>query len=640
MRARLAGPLTLITTLFATAAGAVGPEGPQFLVNTETSNDQGNGEQSSCGYWKYRSHAIGSDASGDFIVVWQSEQQDGDKLGVFAQRFDADGTKAGAEFQVNQTTDESQGTPVVAVHPSGDFVVAWKGGPDIDYSGDILGRVFDASGSPAGAEFRVTNNSYEYMGNTYYVYDVRNPAVELDAAGNFVVVWEREYESDDGRDVMGRRFDASGSPLGGVFQVSDDTYTYASGFYWNRSPDVAVDSDGQFVVAWQTIKNGVGGYAVVGQRFQADGSPAGGEFQINTTGTYYGYEIASYFESTPDVKYDSTGKFLVAWSSSWVEDEGESAYYDVGARLFHGNGAPAGPQFRVNEPAVGYDLRNDGCPVVDVLSGGDFVVSWSSYGDGGALAKVRSVDSGGNPIGLDQLVNTDSDRGHAGWMPAVAAQPNDEFVVTFTDDTLDGTGGLDGFEMFAQRFSLAAGQSVSCAVQPKTDCREVTKLKQSRLIITKGSTPARSSIKWSWNKGEQTLPADLGDPFNDTSYAFCLYDGSGAAVLSAHAPHGGTCAGFACWRELTGSGPPVEYYHRQSNDDGLIRLRLGPGAEGAARLAALLKGANLDLPAQPLTGPVTAQVQSSLGECWSAEYDDFITKNDGKKFVGLSGALP
>jgi hypothetical protein len=639
MRAGFAGPLAMLATLFATAAAAVGPEGPQFLVNTETSNDQGNGEQSSCGYWKHRSHAIGSDASGDFVVVWQSDDQDGGDLGVFGQRFDADGTKAGAEFQVNQTTDQDQATPVVAVNPSGSFVVAWHSGEGIEYSGDIFARLFDSSGNPATPEFRVTDNSYQYGSNTYYLYALQNPAVEVDGTGNFVVVWEREYESDDGRDVMGHRFDAAGNSLGGVFQVSDSTYSY-TGFYWNRSPDVAVDSDGQFVVAWQTIRNGVGGYAVVGQRFQANGSPAGGEFQINTTGTYYGYEIPSYFESTPDVKYDTTGKFLVAWSSSWVEDESQSAYYDVAARLFHGNGAPAGPQFRVNEPTVGYDLRNDGCPVVDVLSGGDFVVSWSSYGDGGAIAKVRSVDSGGNPIGLDQLVNTDPDRGHAGWMPAVAAQPNDEFVVTFTDDTLDGTGGLDGFEMFAQRFSLTAGQSVSCAVQPKTDCREVTRLKQSKLLITKGSTPARNSIKWSWNKGEETLPAALGDPFNDTSYAFCVYDGSGNAVLSAHASHGGTCAGFPCWRELTGSGPPVEYYHRQSNDDGLIRLRLGPGADGAARVAALLKGVNLDLPAQPLNGPVTAQVQSSLGECWTAEYDDFITKNTGTKFVGLSGALP
>lgn len=633
MRARLAGPLALFATVFATAAEAVGPEGPQFRVNTETSNDQGDGQQSSCGYWKYRSHAVGSDASGDFVVVWQSDLQDGDELGVFAQRFDADGTKAGAELQVNQITEETQGTPVVAVHSSGSFVVAWKSGPDIDYSGDILGRVFDASGTPAGPEFRVTNGTYQYEGNTYYLYDVRNPAVELDGAGNFVVVWEKEYESDDGRDVMGRRFDAAGAPLGGVFQASDDTYSY-TGFYWNRSPDVGVDSDGQFVVVWQATKSDVGGYAVVAQRYQANGAPAGGEFQVNTTGTYYGYELGSYFESTPDVKYDDTGKFFVAWTSTWIEDESQSAFYDVAGRFFHGNGAPVGPQFRVNEPTVGYDLTDDGCPVVDRLADGNMVVSWQSYGDG-VRGEARIIDPNGNPIGLDQPVNTDASRGHESWTPAVAAQGSD-FVAVFTDASLDGVSGLDGYEIFAQRFSQSAGQGISCAPQRKIGCREAPLL-QSKLTITKGATPARSSIKWSWNRGEAFGDTEIGDPFNDTSYAFCLYDASNAAILSAHAPRGGTCAGYPCWRELTGSGPPIEYLHRQTNADGLVRLRLGPGADGKTRAAVLAKGVNLDLPAQPLAAPIVAQIQNSLGECWTSRFQDFVQKNDSKKFVARSG---
>jgi hypothetical protein len=516
------------------------------------------------------------------------------------------------------------------MHPSGSFVVAWT---HPEY-GDVFARRFGSTGAPLGGEFQVSENGYPYGPYTYFhYYAVRNPALELDGAGNFVVVWEREADTDDGRDVMARRYDASGTALSGVFQVSDGTYSY-TGFQWNRTPDVAVDSDGQFVVAWTGVP-GWGGYSVVAQRFQADGSPAGTEFQVNTTGTYYGYPISSYFESTPDVKYDATGKFLVAWSSSWVEDESQSAYYDVAARLFHGNGAPAGPQFRVNEPSVGYELSNDGCPVIDRLSDGNFVVSFRSYGEEGDQAKARIIEPGGTPIGLDQLLNTDPDRGHRGDTPVVAAQGTG-FVAAFTDQSLDGVSGLDGWEIFAQRFSQSAGQGISCAPQRKIGCREAPLL-QAKLTVTKGATPTRSSIKWSWNRGEAFGAPEIGDPFNDTSYAFCLYDASNAAILSAHAPHGGTCAGFPCWRELTGSGPPIEYFHRQTNADGLVRLRLAPGPDGKARAAVLAKGVNLDLPAQPLAAPIVAQIQNSLGECWSSRFQDFVQKNDGKKFVARSG---
>jgi hypothetical protein len=35
--------------------------------------------------------AIGADASGNFVVVWESEDQDGDGWGIFAQRFESPG---------------------------------------------------------------------------------------------------------------------------------------------------------------------------------------------------------------------------------------------------------------------------------------------------------------------------------------------------------------------------------------------------------------------------------------------------------------------------------------------------------------------------------------------------------------------
>ena len=62
---------------------------------------------------------------GDFVIVWNSNGQDGEQEGVFGQRYNSDGTTAGSEFQVNEFTVYGQQYPDVASNQDGDFVVVW-----------------------------------------------------------------------------------------------------------------------------------------------------------------------------------------------------------------------------------------------------------------------------------------------------------------------------------------------------------------------------------------------------------------------------------------------------------------------------------------------------------------------------------
>src|SRR5204863_9189149 len=94
---------------------AVSP-GPEFRVNTFTTYDQLN-------------PATAMDAAGDFVIVWQSSQQEdptSNAYGVFAQRYGPDGAPQGPEFRVNTTVPSNQINPTVAMDPAGDFVVAWQ----------------------------------------------------------------------------------------------------------------------------------------------------------------------------------------------------------------------------------------------------------------------------------------------------------------------------------------------------------------------------------------------------------------------------------------------------------------------------------------------------------------------------------
>jgi hypothetical protein len=52
------------------------PVGPEFRVNTSTAGNE-----------LSTSFAVAADASGAFVVVWDSDGQDGSYFGVFGQRY-------------------------------------------------------------------------------------------------------------------------------------------------------------------------------------------------------------------------------------------------------------------------------------------------------------------------------------------------------------------------------------------------------------------------------------------------------------------------------------------------------------------------------------------------------------------------
>ena len=99
------------------------PQGDYFQVNTYTANNQFN----AC-------VAIG--AQGNFAVTWTSDGQDGSGTGIYAQAFNAVGNPQGAEFRVNTYTAGIQRTSRIAMDPTGRFVVTWE---SFGQDGDGLG---------------------------------------------------------------------------------------------------------------------------------------------------------------------------------------------------------------------------------------------------------------------------------------------------------------------------------------------------------------------------------------------------------------------------------------------------------------------------------------------------------------------
>ena len=186
---------------------------------------------------------VSSDADGDFVVVWSSSAgQDGASYGVFGQRFASDGARVGTDFQINLATAGAQRRPAVSVDADGDFVVVWESsdgngdgiwgrrftsagvggnhflvnsfltgtqrdarvssrpagdfvvvwqdnqGEDGDYPG-VFGQRFTSIGLRIGVEFQVNSYSTSYQ---------LMPDVAVEPGGNFMVVWHSDGQDNSG----------------------------------------------------------------------------------------------------------------------------------------------------------------------------------------------------------------------------------------------------------------------------------------------------------------------------------------------------------------------------------------------------------------------------------------------------------
>jgi hypothetical protein len=153
---------------------------------------------------------------------------------------DVPATPVGPEFTPHTSLNGGQITPAVATDAAGNYVMVWvnKTSPAPYTAEDIFARRYAADGTPLGAEFLV---------NTYTDYEQMNPAVAMDADGDFVVVWQTNDFEGTGLEIRGQRYDPAGAPVGGEFQVNTTT------LYDQTRPDVTMDADGDFVVVWETL---------------------------------------------------------------------------------------------------------------------------------------------------------------------------------------------------------------------------------------------------------------------------------------------------------------------------------------------------------------------------------------------------
>ncbi len=313
------------------------PMGPEQIANT-----------SSAGIQQYADVAV--DDLGNHFVVWESNAgEDGDDWTVLGRLFAPNGTPIGGQRVLNSQATGRQRSPAVAWRPGHGWIVAW----DSTHAGfppDVYARRFSPGGQPQGAEFLVSQEAPGISLNGLNT----NAAVESDASGAFVVVWQGP-RSSGGSEVFGRRYTAGGAPRAATFRVATLQPSQ------KQFPSVGVAPGGEFVIVFSHTDD-----TVAARRYRSDGQPRGAEFQVNQSG-------ASPTAATVAMRSD--GGFVVAWTAAIGSVLPNT--FSVRQRAYAANGQPLEGEQLV-------DQRGQ-APVVALDAAGDAQVAYHASGPDAAL---------------------------------------------------------------------------------------------------------------------------------------------------------------------------------------------------------------------------------------------------------------
>ncbi|MGD0899307.1 MAG: hypothetical protein ABR915_15830, partial [Thermoguttaceae bacterium] len=255
----------------------------------------------------------------------------------------------------------------------------------------------------------------------------------------------------------------------------------------NENPAVAMDPNGNFIIAWQSmVPTSVtpgSGFDIFARRFSPTTYAASHAAPIwNASGVMvpcvlpvlaptdpnlyvpypandpYTFRVNNFTtnnQTHPDVAVDPNGDFTFVWQG---EGQEISYFNGIGARQFYRTGHPVGGDVAVNAELTNYDFQ----PYVAMDNRGDFGVSWTDTWDpnylpplplpGGtftATLKAAIYDANGNILASQTQIVVP--QGAAGGDSTIAFDANNEFTITWDElsdrDNIGGTSeGVYGAE--------------------------------------------------------------------------------------------------------------------------------------------------------------------------------------------------
>jgi hypothetical protein len=145
------------------------------------------------------------------------------------------------------------------------------------------------------------------------------------------------------------------------------------------------------------------------------------------------------FQTPQAVAIDSNGNYVVTWSSYGQDGSGWGVY----AQRYDSTGTAQGGEFQVNTTTYGDQLFSS----VAMDSAGDFVITWSDHNGADYGVRARRYNALGVAQGGEIHVNTYTPGDQA--YSSVAMDAVGDFVITWSSNGQDGSG----WGVYAQRYN-------------------------------------------------------------------------------------------------------------------------------------------------------------------------------------------
>lgn len=358
----------------------------------------------------------------------------------------------GTELLVNSLTGGTQINPSVTALSNGGFVVTWHDqGRQVGATIDqnISAQIYDASGTPVGGEFQV---------NTAALGTQVNPAVTALSDGKFVVTWSDNSGllGEVAYGIKAQVFDATGGRVGAEFRVN----TNVQGD--QQFSAVTALNNGNFVVTWadHTDFFGTINSTIRAQIYTESGAKVGNEFVANVAS---GYDL-----TFPAVASLADGRFVISWTQGILNSSGK----DIRAIILNADGSRASLELFMNSVNSNVAFPQDQSSVTGLADGG-FVITWQDRGGNlrtptedadGFSIRAQIYNANGNRRGGDFLINTDTIRNQQ--FPAVTALQNGGFAVSWEDES-NTLGDTSSAGIRVQAFS-ATGVRIGTEVRVNT----------------------------------------------------------------------------------------------------------------------------------------------------------------------------
>lgn len=364
--------------------------------------------------------ALAMAADGHFIAVWQDDSSTDDGTGnhdIFAKGFLAGGCASDLkEFTVNAETSGDQRHPDIAMDAAGNFVVVWEDDKDGNGYYEIFMRGFYADGTEKFARKRVNSVS----SNQQF-----NPSIDMAPDGRFVVVWEDYSNGASTPQVFMRGFNADGT------QRFADRNVMNAIEGSRLKPDIFLDANANIVVAWEDDTGADGYYQIFAKGFHADGSDRFGRKVVNSK--------AAGQQRRPAIDGTSSGAFVVVWE----DDQDNNGKYNILGRAFHADGTQQIADLTMSE-TTGDHTEPDVCMNED----GAFTVTWTDDSASTGIPDIYSRHYSAAGAASDAArVNYIQDGSQ--YRSAIGCTPNGNRVVLWEDDN-DGNGY---YEIYGRGFS-------------------------------------------------------------------------------------------------------------------------------------------------------------------------------------------